>query len=97
VAASRADWNKRHYVLTGDELSDRWDKAKLDEVLDGMSRVEFVLHFAIAEPTLDTAIVGTKNRDHLRDNLAAACKGPLPASLVREAKRRLDATGPRPV
>ena len=91
------DWKKRYYMLSGDELSDRWDKAKLDEVLDGMSRIEFMLRFAIAEPTLDATIVGTKNLDRLRDNVAAARKGPLPANLVREAKRRLDATGSRPV
>ena len=30
------------------------------------------------------------------DNVAAAKKGPLPADLVEEAKRRLDATGSRP-
>jgi aryl-alcohol dehydrogenase-like predicted oxidoreductase len=91
------DWNKRYYMLTGDELSGRWDKARLDELLDGMSRIEFMIRFAIAEPALDTTIIGTKNLDHLRDNVAAAQKGPLPANLVAEAKRRLDATGSRPV
>jgi aryl-alcohol dehydrogenase-like predicted oxidoreductase len=91
------DWNKRYYMLTGDELSGRWDKAQLDDVLDGMSRIEFMVRFAIAEPALDTTIIGTKNLDHLRDNVAAARKGPLPANLVTEAKRRLDETGSRPV
>jgi aryl-alcohol dehydrogenase-like predicted oxidoreductase len=91
------DWNKRYYMLTGDELSGRWDKAKLDDLLDGMSRIEFMVRFAMAEPALDTTIIGTKNLDHLRDNVAAARKGPLPANLVTEAKRRLDATGSRPV
>jgi aryl-alcohol dehydrogenase-like predicted oxidoreductase len=91
------DWNKRYYMLTGDELSGRWDKARLDELLNGMSRIEFMVRFAIAEPALDTTIIGTKNLDHLRDNVAAARKGPLPANLVTEAKRRLDATGSRPV
>jgi aryl-alcohol dehydrogenase-like predicted oxidoreductase len=91
------DWNKRYYMLTGDELSGRWDKAQLDDLLDGMSRIEFMVRFAIAEPALDTTIIGTKNLDHLRDNVAAARKGPLPANLVTEAKRRLDATGSRPV
>ena len=92
-----ADWNKRYDMLTSNELSGRWDKARLDEVLNGMSRIEFMVRFAIAEPALDTAIIGTKNLDHLRDNVAAAQKGPLPADLVAEAKRRLDATGSRPV
>jgi aryl-alcohol dehydrogenase-like predicted oxidoreductase len=81
----------------GDELSGSWDMARLDELLDGMSRIEFMVRFAIAEPCLDTTIIGTKNLDHLRDNVAAARKGPLPADLVTEAKRRLDATGSRPV
>jgi aryl-alcohol dehydrogenase-like predicted oxidoreductase len=91
------DWNKRYYMLTGDELSGRWDNARLDELLDGMSRIEFMVRFAIAEAALDTTIIGTKNLDHLRDNVAAARKGPLPGDLVAEAKRRLDATGSRPI
>ena len=37
--------------------------------------------------------VGTKNPDHLGDNLNAACKGPLPAEVVAEAKRRLAGAG----
>jgi aryl-alcohol dehydrogenase-like predicted oxidoreductase len=90
------NWNKRYYMLTGDEMSSRWDAARLDELLDGASRMEFMLRFAIASPDLDTAIIGTKNLDHLRDNVAAALKGPLAADVVEEAKRRLDATGSRP-
>jgi aryl-alcohol dehydrogenase-like predicted oxidoreductase len=91
------DWNKRYYMLTGDEMSGRWDRARLDELLDGMSRIEFMVRFAIALPALDTTIIGTKNPAHLRENLAAALKGPLPADIVVEAKRRLDAAGSRPV
>jgi aryl-alcohol dehydrogenase-like predicted oxidoreductase len=91
------DWNKRYYMLTGDEMSSRWAQAGLDELLDGMSRMEFMLRFTLAEPALDTTIIGTKNLDHLRDNVEAAQKGPLPAELFAEAKRRLDATGSRPV
>jgi aryl-alcohol dehydrogenase-like predicted oxidoreductase len=91
------DWNKRYYMMTGDEMSGRWDKAKLDELLNGMSRMEFMVRFAIAEPALDTTIIGTKNVDHLGDNVAAALKGPLPSDVVAEAKRRLDATRSRPV
>jgi aryl-alcohol dehydrogenase-like predicted oxidoreductase len=80
-----------------DEMTARWDQAKLDELLDGMSRIEFMVRFTIAEPALDTTNIGTQNLDHLRDNVAAVRKGPLPANLVGEAKRRLDATGSRPV
>jgi len=63
-----------------------------------MSRIEFMVRFAIAEPALDTTIIGTKNIEHLRDNVSAAKKGPLSSDLgERKAKRRLDATGSRPV
>ena len=91
------DWNKRYYMMTGEEMSGRWDKAGLDDLLDGMSRMEFMVRFAIAEPTVDTAIIGTKNVDHLGGNVAAVLKGPLPVDLVEEAKRRLSDAGSRPV
>jgi aryl-alcohol dehydrogenase-like predicted oxidoreductase len=87
---------RRYYMLSADELSSRWDQARLDELLDGMSRMEFMLRFTLSEPALDTTIVGTKNLDHLRDNIAAAAKGPLPEATVAEAKRRLAATASRP-
>ncbi len=91
------DWNKRYYMLTGEEMSGRWEAARLDELLDGASRMEFMLRFAISLPALDTAIIGTKNLAHLRENIVAASKGPLPADLVAEAKRRLDGTASKPV
>jgi len=54
-----------------DEMTARWDQAKLDELLDGMSRIEFMVRFTIAEPALDTTNIGIQNLDHLRDNVAA--------------------------
>ena len=90
------DWNKNYYMLSRDEMSGRWEQARLDELLNGMSRMEFMVRFAIADAALDTTIIGTKNPEHLKDNLAAAVKGPLPADVFSEAKRRLDATGSRP-
>jgi len=47
-----------------------------------MSRIEFMVRFTISLPELDTTIIGTKNLDHLRENLAAAQKGPLPEELI---------------
>jgi aryl-alcohol dehydrogenase-like predicted oxidoreductase len=91
-----SDWNRRYYMLTADEMSSRWDKARLDDLLDGMSRMEFMLRFAISNPDLDTTIVGTKSIEHLRVNLAAAMKGPLAEDVVAEAKQRLDKTGSKP-
>ncbi|MBR0988023.1 aldo/keto reductase [Bradyrhizobium liaoningense] len=91
------DWNKRYYMMSGEEMSGRWDGAQLDDLMEGMHRMEFMLRFALALPALDTTIVGTKNVDHLRDNVAAALKGPLPEDVVKEAKRRLEAAGSKPV
>jgi len=90
------NWDKRYYMLTGEEMRGRWDKAGLDQISDGMSRIEFMVRFAISLPELDTTIIGTKNIDHLRENLAAAKKGPLPEALVSEAKRRLAKAGSQP-
>jgi aryl-alcohol dehydrogenase-like predicted oxidoreductase len=66
-----------------------WEHAKMDELLEGMSATEFMLRFTITSPDVHTTIVGTLNPAHLQENVAAALKGPLPASLYHEAKRRL--------
>jgi aryl-alcohol dehydrogenase-like predicted oxidoreductase len=87
------DWARARPNLP---VQDRWEAAKLDELLDGMSRMEFTLRFTLSDSNLDTTIVGTRNPAHLQQNLDAAAKGPLPESVVAEAKRRLEAAGSRP-
>ena len=66
-----------------------WDAAGLDDLLDGASVTEFILRLTLSHPDLHTTIVGTASVDHLRANLAAARKGPLPADVAAEARRRL--------
>ena len=84
------DWEQRNYGMVAPAtLRDRWEKAHLDDLLDGMGRMEFMLRFTLANPHLDATIVGTANIEHLHANVAAAFKGPLPDDLVTEAKRRL--------
>ena len=68
-----------------------WETANLDDLLDGMSRMEFTLRYTLSHPDLATTIVGTANVAHLHENLDAARKGPLPADVYAEAQRRLDA------
>ena len=90
------DWEgRRYYMVANEVMQNWWDDAQLDDLLDGMSRIEFMLRFTLSHPDLDTTIVGTANLDHFRSNLAAATKGPLPDDVVMEAKRRLDDVGAR--
>jgi len=92
-----ADWRRTYYMLPGTALRDRWQNARLDDLLGGASRSEFTLRFTLSSPDLDTTIVGTRDVGHLRDNIAAALKGPLPDDVMNEAKRRLAAAGSSPV
>ena len=91
------DWEgRRYYMVSNDTMRNYWDRARLDELLDGMSRTAFMLRFTLSHPHLDTTIVGTRSIGHLRHNLAAAADGPLPDDVLNEAKNRLTAAGARP-
>jgi aryl-alcohol dehydrogenase-like predicted oxidoreductase len=68
----------------------RWESASLDELLDGMDRMEFTLRFTLSHPDLSSTIVGTKTVSHVRSNIAIAERGPLPADVYAEAKARLE-------
>lgn len=70
-----------------------WQETKIDDLLDGMSPMEFMLRFTISHPDMSTTIVGTTNPAHLEDNVAAAAKGPLPADIYEEARRRFRRAG----
>ena len=92
------DWEGRpYYMLPGSIPRDRWEQARLDDLLDGMDRMTFTLRFTLSNPDLDTTIVGTRDASHLQANIDAAMQGPLPPDVVVEAKRRLTEAGSRPV
>ena len=55
----------------------------------GIGRMEFTLRFTLSHPGLSSTIVGTANRAHLASNIAVAERGPLPADLYEEARKRL--------
>jgi aryl-alcohol dehydrogenase-like predicted oxidoreductase len=76
---------------------DAWQRAGIDDLLDGMTRMEFILRFTYTNPDLDTTIVGTVNPDHLQDNINALLKGPLSPEVYEEAKRRLADAGSVPI
>jgi aryl-alcohol dehydrogenase-like predicted oxidoreductase len=92
------DWEGRpYYMLPGSIPRDRWEQARLDDLLDGLDRMTFTLRFTLSNPDLDTTIVGTRDASHLQANIDAAMQGPLPPDLVAEAKRRLTEAGSAPV
>ncbi len=66
-----------------------WERARMDELLAGMSATEFMLRFTMTNPHMHTTIVGTLNPAHLHENLVAVLQGPLPTRVCDEAKRRL--------
>jgi aryl-alcohol dehydrogenase-like predicted oxidoreductase len=76
---------------------DRWREVDLADLLDGMSRQEFILRFTISHPHMDTTIVGTVNPEHLQANVQAVLDGVLPADVYEEAKRRLAVAGLQPI
>jgi aryl-alcohol dehydrogenase-like predicted oxidoreductase len=84
-------WTVPPIGLEEGEAQRRWEASGIEELLDGMSRLEFVLRFTLTHPGLSSTIVGTSRLEHLQSNLAIAAKGPLPPDLYEEAKRRLPA------
>jgi aryl-alcohol dehydrogenase-like predicted oxidoreductase len=75
---------------------DRWQQVELDDLLDDMTSMEFILRFTFSHPDMDTNIVGTINPAHLQDNINALLQGPLPPDVYAEVKRRLAAVGLKP-
>jgi aryl-alcohol dehydrogenase-like predicted oxidoreductase len=73
---------------------DLWQEARLDELTDGLTRMEFMLRFTLSHPDIHTIIVGTANPAHLDGNVRAASAGALPNDVYDEAKRRLDSLRP---
>jgi aryl-alcohol dehydrogenase-like predicted oxidoreductase len=72
-----------------------WETSGIAGLLSeaGMSSMEFVLRFTLSHPGLSTTIVGTSNPVHLASNIGVAEKGPLPADLYEQAKKRLPLPG----
>jgi aryl-alcohol dehydrogenase-like predicted oxidoreductase len=69
-----------------------WQETKIDDLLEGMTPMEFMLRFTISHPDMTTTIVGTASPAHLKDNVAAAARGPLPKELYDEARKRFRVT-----
>jgi len=77
-----------------DRYDARFEASKIEELFDaGDTRNDFLLRFALTHPAISAAVVGTKNINHLREDVKAANKGPLKSDVYAEAKRRLSYAG----
>ena len=65
-----------------------WRETEVDDLLDGMTPMEFMLRFTLSNPDMSTTIVGTANPEHLKANVEAAARGPLPGDLYHAARAR---------
>jgi aryl-alcohol dehydrogenase-like predicted oxidoreductase len=92
TASEEKNWTVQPLSGADGPAQDVWQRAGLEELLDGMSRHEFVLRFTLRHPALSSTIVGTSNLDHLRSNVEMASRGPLPEDVYAEALSRLGAS-----
>lgn len=89
-------WATRPIGTADGEVQALWERARLDELLGGMSRIEFMIRFAMANDNVDIALVATTDPAHLAADVAYAAKGPLDAALVQATCQRLAAAGGGP-
>jgi aryl-alcohol dehydrogenase-like predicted oxidoreductase len=85
------NWSTAPLSQAAGAARSNWEQAALDDLLagSGLSRHEFILRFTLSHPGLSTTIVGTSSPAHLKSNIEIAEKGPLPADVYAEARRRL--------
>jgi aryl-alcohol dehydrogenase-like predicted oxidoreductase len=86
TGAEDKNWAPQPIGLAENVARQRWDEAGMDDLLDGMSAMEFILRFTLSHPGLSSTIVGTRNVDHVRTNVEIASKGPLPDEVYEQAK-----------
>ncbi|WP_185845312.1 aldo/keto reductase [Nonomuraea sp. WAC 01424] len=63
--------------------------ARLDELADGAPVTELLLRYILGRPELHSLIVGSAQAAHLRANITAATKGPLPPDVHNAVHDRL--------
>lgn len=91
--APAKDWATRPIGTADGEVRELWGKAGLDEVLGELSRIEFMIRFALSNDDIDVALVATTDPAHLSADIDYGLKGPLEKDLLDTVRRRLDAAG----
>ena len=71
-----------------------FDEAHLTELFEaGDDKISFLIRFALSHTGIGTMIIGTKDINHLVDNVKAAEMGILKPEIYEQAKKRLTAVG----
>jgi aryl-alcohol dehydrogenase-like predicted oxidoreductase len=80
-----------------DNLADACTQLNLDDLRDSdETAAQFLLRFVITNQDVHTIIVGTKNLDHLADNVSAAHIGALSEDVYQQTIARLQSAGIKP-
>jgi aryl-alcohol dehydrogenase-like predicted oxidoreductase len=91
--APAKNWTTRPIGTADGEVQQLWQRAGLEELLGDMSRVEFMIRFALSNENVDVALIATTDAAHLAADVEYAAKGPLAPELVETARQRLAAAG----
>jgi aryl-alcohol dehydrogenase-like predicted oxidoreductase len=90
--AQDKNWQAGPLGLPPGEGQRRWQAGDIGDLIAeaGLTPIEFTLRFTLSHPALTSTIVGTSSLEHLASNLAIAQRGPLPADVYAEARKRLE-------
>ena len=94
--APAKSWATRPIGTADGEAQRLWARAGLDELLQGMSRIEFMIRFALSNDEVDVCLVATTEADHLAADVEYAMRGRLDAALFQTTCQRLAAAGGGP-
>jgi aryl-alcohol dehydrogenase-like predicted oxidoreductase len=86
-------WATRPIGTAAGEAQELWQRAELDSVIGTISRIEFMIRFALANQDIDVALIATTDEAHLAADVEYAARGALDAELFQTACRRLAAAG----
>lgn len=72
----------------------RYEASRISELFEeNESKHDFLIRYALSHPAISSLVIGTKNIEHMLDDIKAVEKGKLSDEVYAEAKRRLNFAG----
>lgn len=72
----------------------RYEASRISELFEaGETRNDFLIRYALSHPAISSLVIGTRNIEHLDEDIKAVEKGKLSNEVYEEAKRRLNFAG----